>query len=360
MSHVDEGLIHAWLDGQLPPDEAERVQHLVETDPEWASAVAEARGLIAGAARIVSALDDVPAVLPLNSRASGTAKAEHAAVRPSVLRTPWLRAAAGVVLVAGVASVVWQRMPGPVDPTERAMELVVTADTAPVADATVQAAQASALRDTAGLRDTAELRQRKAAAEPPVQPPAAADARSLMMRAERTATAGRASAAGGGRGAAGGVMGGAAGAQPGAAVGTRERTDQAADLAGVGCWEQINVPVPAADTGRVVEARERDVAGLMLRFMDPVVTDMITQRPSVRAPLPAGVRRAVSRAPLANAAYRMLDDSSYVAEWIEERGRTALTFSVVGDTLRGTTRLSAGGIEYPMLPFTAVRVVCPE
>ena len=32
MPQVDEGLIHAWLDGQLPPAEAARVEQLVATD----------------------------------------------------------------------------------------------------------------------------------------------------------------------------------------------------------------------------------------------------------------------------------------------------------------------------------------
>ncbi len=89
MSHPDEGLIHAWLDGQLPPEEAARVEQLVASDAEWAAAAAEARGLIAASARILSALDDVPSqVIPTAA--------------PAPRRMPWwLRAAAAVVLVAG-------------------------------------------------------------------------------------------------------------------------------------------------------------------------------------------------------------------------------------------------------------------
>ncbi|HXD47185.1 MAG TPA: zf-HC2 domain-containing protein [Gemmatimonadaceae bacterium] len=57
MQHLEEGTIHAWLDGALPPDEAAAVEAHARTCATCAAAVAEARGMIAGAARIVSALD---------------------------------------------------------------------------------------------------------------------------------------------------------------------------------------------------------------------------------------------------------------------------------------------------------------
>lgn len=58
MSQVDEGLVHAWLDGALSADESARIEALVHTDAAWAAAAAEARGLIAHASRVVAALDD--------------------------------------------------------------------------------------------------------------------------------------------------------------------------------------------------------------------------------------------------------------------------------------------------------------
>lgn len=108
MPRPDEGLIHTWLDGQLSPDEAARIEQLVATDAEWAAAAAEARGLIAASSRIISALDHVPAgVIP-----KGTASTR-------VRRLPWwTKAAAAVVLVAGMGTVllrndaVVQTMPG--------------------------------------------------------------------------------------------------------------------------------------------------------------------------------------------------------------------------------------------------------
>jgi len=60
MQHLDEGTIHAWLDGQLPRDEAHQVEAHVAECRECADAVAEARGLIAASSRILTALDGVP------------------------------------------------------------------------------------------------------------------------------------------------------------------------------------------------------------------------------------------------------------------------------------------------------------
>ncbi|HEV8218414.1 MAG TPA: zf-HC2 domain-containing protein [Gemmatimonadaceae bacterium] len=60
MQHLDEGTIHAWLDGALPPLEAEQAAKHAAECASCAAAVAEARGIIAGSARIVSALDAVP------------------------------------------------------------------------------------------------------------------------------------------------------------------------------------------------------------------------------------------------------------------------------------------------------------
>ncbi len=96
MSRPDEGLIHAWLDGELPPEEAARVERLVAEDAEWAAAAAEARGLVAASSRILRALDHVPGdVIP--------AGGSRAPVRRPFASRVWVRIAAGVVLVAGVS-----------------------------------------------------------------------------------------------------------------------------------------------------------------------------------------------------------------------------------------------------------------
>ncbi|HZJ01828.1 MAG TPA: zf-HC2 domain-containing protein [Gemmatimonadaceae bacterium] len=109
MQHPDEGTIHAWIDGELAPDDAAALEaHLAEC-PECSALVAEARGLVAASSRIVSALDIIPGdVIPKT-------------VPP---RRPWfastqLRAAAAVVIVAGASLLVARN--GEVKKMERAV-----------------------------------------------------------------------------------------------------------------------------------------------------------------------------------------------------------------------------------------------
>ncbi|HMI48623.1 MAG TPA: zf-HC2 domain-containing protein [Gemmatimonadaceae bacterium] len=69
MQHLSEGTIHSWLDGALTADEAARVEAHVKECPECAAIVAEARGFIAGASRILTALDNAPrGVIPVVAR----------------------------------------------------------------------------------------------------------------------------------------------------------------------------------------------------------------------------------------------------------------------------------------------------
>lgn len=119
MSRPDEGLIHQWLDGECTPEESARLEQLVATDPEWAAAVAEARGLIAASSRIVQSLDAVPRAMPAGSVAAPRVAAlrEDAARAPQRFATkPWMRIAAAVVLVAGTAYVLREQAVEPFVP----------------------------------------------------------------------------------------------------------------------------------------------------------------------------------------------------------------------------------------------------
>ena len=76
MQHPDEGTIHAWLDGELPEDQANEIAAHARDCPECSATVAEARGLIAASTRILTALDNVPAgVIPAEATAVPTAAA---------------------------------------------------------------------------------------------------------------------------------------------------------------------------------------------------------------------------------------------------------------------------------------------
>jgi len=64
--HVDEGTVHTWLDGMFAADDAARVEAHVAVCAACGEMVAEARGLMAGASRVVGTLDG-----PLAVSASG-------------------------------------------------------------------------------------------------------------------------------------------------------------------------------------------------------------------------------------------------------------------------------------------------
>lgn len=91
--HVDEGTVHAWLDGMFAADDAARVAAHVTGCAACADMVAEARGLMAGAARVVGALDG-----PLSGPAA-VRVAEKRDVRVGRW-AGWLAAAAVLAVVA--------------------------------------------------------------------------------------------------------------------------------------------------------------------------------------------------------------------------------------------------------------------
>ena len=103
MSHLEEGTIHAWLDGELPPDEAARVEAHARDCADCSAMVAEARGFIAGSSRIVSSLDIVRGdVIPAAAGAS-TKPAPRGSLWGALKFTP-ARAAIAATLLIGVAS----------------------------------------------------------------------------------------------------------------------------------------------------------------------------------------------------------------------------------------------------------------
>src|SRR5690349_15020344 len=114
MQHLEEGTIHAWLDGALDAEEATRVaQHAAEC-AQGASAVAEARGLVAGASRILSALDDAPSGVAPRSAAFGEgtrAVQRQRSVWHALRLTPARAAAAAVVILAAGTALVMRQAP---------------------------------------------------------------------------------------------------------------------------------------------------------------------------------------------------------------------------------------------------------
>jgi hypothetical protein len=153
MTHIDEGTIHAWLDGALSETEAKEVSDHTTTCAQCGALVAEARGFIAGASRILTSLDDAPGgVLPKRAPAVASAKPARRYWQAS----PWVTGiAAALILAIGVKE--WRERP-----SAKAAFLPVPATTAdslragePVrldqrsADSAVRAVRAPALQPVA-------------------------------------------------------------------------------------------------------------------------------------------------------------------------------------------------------------------
>jgi hypothetical protein len=113
MWHPEEGLVHTWIDGAATEDETRRIEAHLEECGSCRTLVAEERGLVAGASRIIGALDRVPAdVIPKSSHAAAAGAPSGA--RRAFWMSPAFRIAASLVFVAGVSSiVVRQKFPAP-------------------------------------------------------------------------------------------------------------------------------------------------------------------------------------------------------------------------------------------------------
>jgi hypothetical protein len=107
MQHLDEGTVHAWLDGALPADEAEHVARHVDECRDCAAMVAEARGMIVAAGNIISSLDHVRGgVIPASTPTPAVA-GQHSLWRR--LRLTPARAALAATLLVAVASLLTVR-----------------------------------------------------------------------------------------------------------------------------------------------------------------------------------------------------------------------------------------------------------
>ena len=111
MQHLEEGTVHAWLDGAITGDEAAEIERHVATCAECAAMVAEARGFIAASSRILTALDDVPSHVIPTSAVTAEPSSSHRATnraggrsrvapRRTWWRHPGIAAAAAVTFLA--------------------------------------------------------------------------------------------------------------------------------------------------------------------------------------------------------------------------------------------------------------------
>lgn len=159
MQHLDEGTIHAWLDGALTADEAARAEAHVKDCAQCQAAVAEARGFIAASSRILTALDNAPrGVIP--------------ATAPKKRLQPWVWRVAATVLVVATGTVLLVRERTSIVHKEIAARTAQT-ETRPTVSA---AAADSVSAEVAPTRQTAPTSAPTRAAPPrafSIAPPAA-------------------------------------------------------------------------------------------------------------------------------------------------------------------------------------------
>lgn len=96
MSHVDEGTLHALLDGELAPAEVVEVQTHFATCPACSARLDSARKLLAETERLVSALEPSAA---LSDRLGARAARPPVEPPPAVPVAPWLSAVDSMVLI---------------------------------------------------------------------------------------------------------------------------------------------------------------------------------------------------------------------------------------------------------------------
>ena len=161
--HIDEGTLHAWLDGALPPDESARVEAHVASCAACGAAAAEARGLVAAASRILTALDDVP---------GGVAPRRHGVERRHRLWTGWpLRAAAAVLFVVAGSLAVLQQMG-----TEHRAVATPSALSVPSVPSAPSVQAAPPISPPVAEKKMQPVRKQHAVAPPAARPPAPAAA----------------------------------------------------------------------------------------------------------------------------------------------------------------------------------------
>ena len=106
MQHLDEGTIHAWLDGALDAEESARVEEHVAQCAACSAAVAEARGFAAGASRILTALDQTPGGVAPRSATFDAKPRRSASLWGALHLTPARAAAAALIFVAAGTALV--------------------------------------------------------------------------------------------------------------------------------------------------------------------------------------------------------------------------------------------------------------
>lgn len=163
MQHLDEGMIHAWLDGELPPAEAEQIEAHTRECAECAQRVAEARGLIAASTRILNALDNVP---------SGVVPGAAATIAPARIRRWYdrtdLRAAAALLFVVGASLVAVKYGRN----TSTSLQTMSKTESSPLASAVILDSASPTMTEASKVAEAPQAESRRESRRIAASPPA--------------------------------------------------------------------------------------------------------------------------------------------------------------------------------------------
>jgi hypothetical protein len=158
MRHLDEGTIHAWLDGALNEAKARQAEEHAARCTQCAMAVADARGFIAASSRILLALDDVPggvvgrgAGSALGARRSATAAATATTTASGRRVRGWMLKVAASIVVVAATGVLISRSGVRVPSMSRVAESKMEAPAAPAVTVAENAPAAAADKKTDAL-----------------------------------------------------------------------------------------------------------------------------------------------------------------------------------------------------------------
>jgi len=400
-AHPDEGTIHAWVDRQLDDTSTATLEAHLQRCDACAERVAEARGLIAGASRVVASLDDpslaasprAPFTLQHPEPSPPRALTTTGSIRfPAFRLTPARSAIAAVLVVAVGLAIVNQheqptsqlaRQPGRSHSVASASAPAATAPLAPapltnapvatsVATLDTTAAErvaaartfARAQRETTVSADLARTKASAAAAAPLEQTIAAAKVADSAV-ASRSADAASSPAL---RGVAGGVSRAAAVAAPAATPLEAPQCYRVESATGaVATWGTVPLPfvlaldAPATrNTARVLTAdgRESDVRAVFeRRDGDSLLFTMrrIGYTGTLAVGEPGEVRAGVMRsAPAAT----MLEATVVTAAPAPEARRAMRAKSSAAAPARDSSAASAERTAAPAVPVVVRRVEC--
>jgi len=302
--HLGEGVVHAWLDGQLSAADAARIESHIAGCAACAAMVAEARGFMAASSRILTGLDGVPARVVPRSR--------------SRARMWQVRAAAAVIVVALGAAAVLSDPGGRLSQLRREIAVPQAPPAASQALARARAADTVAATPSATLASPSPpspaLVKPRAAVPPPHEKPQENKKETALNEREAVAQAGdmqagdtRAGATQRGTMQGGTMQGGTM--QAGAMRKAAQPPSSYAAASASGASQAVTpgaqrVPPVRQDTAGAAPAAASSAA-LAAKTAPSVVEGYVTQRASADSSAPANMARAFRVQRLAsNAAYR--------------------------------------------------------